>query len=146
VLVCSGVKSLLDVESTREALETLGIPVVGFGTDRFPAFYLRESDAGVDARFDDVTGLARFAAAETTRTGRAVVVVHPPPEPIDPSQFAAWLAEAERRASAAGGRNVTPSVLAHLHEISGAATLRANIALAVANARLAGQLCAAMTP
>ena len=146
VLVCSGVKSLLDVESTREALEALGIPVVGFGTDRFPAFYLRESASGVDARFDDLADLARFTSAETTRTGRAVVVANPSPEPIDPRQFAAWLAEAERRAAGAipGGRGVTPSLLAHLHDVSGGVALRANISLAVANARLAGQLCAAM--
>ncbi|MCC6661511.1 MAG: pseudouridine-5'-phosphate glycosidase [Phycisphaerales bacterium] len=143
VLVCSGVKSLLDVGSTREVLESLGVPVVGFGTDRFPAFYLRESTAGVDARFDDVTDLARFASAEAVRTGRAVVVVTPPPEPLDPAQFAEWLAEAERRAPGTG-RGVTPGVLSHLHEISGGATLRANIALALSNARLAGQLCAAM--
>src|SRR5690606_10624096 len=78
-VVCSGVKSLLDVESTREALESLGVPVVGFGTDRFPAFYRRASEAGVDARFDDPESLAAFLSQELARTGRAVVVANPIP-------------------------------------------------------------------
>lgn len=144
-VVTSGVKSLLDVVGTREALETLGVPVVGFGTDSFPAFYLRESKAGLDARFDDSDDLAAFVAAELDRTGRGVVVAQPVPaaEAVDPEDWERWMEAAERRAAAEGvrGREVTPAVLAALHEVSGGATLRANIALAVANARLAARLC-----
>jgi len=66
-VVASGVKSILDIEATREALETLGIPVIGFRTDRFPAFYLRESDADVDATFDEEDELATFLDAELRR-------------------------------------------------------------------------------
>lgn len=146
-VVTSGVKSLLDVEGTRELLESLGVPVIGFRTSRFPAFYLRESGAGVDARFDDVADLARFIDAELTRTGRGIVVCNPiPPEHELPREkWIAWLAEAEARASGgADGREVTPRVLAALHEVSGGATLAANLALVKSNAALAGELAVAM--
>lgn len=147
-LVASGVKSLLDVEATREALESLGVPVVGYRCDRFPAFYLRESDAALDARFDDPRDLASFLALHTSRAARGVLIANPVPEPhaIDPPTWRRWLDEASGRARTRGvsGRDTTPAVLAELHEVSGGATLRANRALAVANARLAGELAAAM--
>lgn len=141
-VVTSGVKSLLDVESTREALESLGIPVVGFRTRSFPAFYLRESGAGVDDSFDDEADLASFIAAELARTGRAVVIAQPVPESeqIEPGLWDAWLKKAQARAAAAAGRDVTPALLQHLHELSGGRTLRANLALVKANARLAARL------
>lgn len=144
-VVCSGVKSLLDVVSTREALETLGIPVVGFRTDHFPAFYLRDSDARVDARFDDAADLAAFARVELARTGRGVVIANPVPESdaIDPSRFDTWLAESTARAGAAAGRDVTPAILAALHAVSEGATLRSNLALVRSNARLAAELARA---
>lgn len=149
-VVTAGVKSLLDVVGTREVLETLGVPVVGFGTDRFPAFYLRESDAKVDARFDDPAMLATFVASELARTGRGVVVCNPIPhcDEISRSDWEKWLDEAQARADDAGvrGRDVTPFILGALHEISAGATLRANIALVKANAALAAKLCAAMPP
>src|SRR5205085_8063660 len=88
-VVASGVKSLLDVTATREALETLGIPVVGWQTDAFPAFYLRESGSRVDARFDDIADLGAFCAGELARTGRGVVVANPipPADKIDPKDW-----------------------------------------------------------
>ena len=145
-VVTSGVKSLLDVPSTREALETLGIPVAGFRTDSFPAFYLRTSDSSVDARFDDIPDLAAFARAELARTGRGIVIANPIPEPdaIAESDWSRWLAEAQQRAVSSRGRAATPAILQHLHELSGGATLRANLALVRANAGLAAALCAAM--
>lgn len=143
-VVTSGVKSILDVESTREALETLGVPVVGFRTDRFPAFYMRESAAGVDARFDDERELAAFVRFEIARTGRGVVVCNPIPREheVDERDWAVWLGEAEGRAREGGavGRGVTPAVLGALHEVSNGATLRANIALVENNAALGGRL------
>lgn len=145
-VVASGVKSLLDVEATREALETLGVPVVGYRTDVFPAFYLRESEAGVDGRFDDVRELAGYVRRELARTGRGVLVVNPVPEghAVEPGEWAGWLAEAERRAAGTVGRGVTPRVLAGLHEVSGGRTLEVNVALAVSNARLAGGIAGEM--
>jgi pseudouridine-5'-phosphate glycosidase len=145
-VVCSGVKSLLDVESTREMLETLGVPVIGFGTDRFPAFYLRESAAGVDARFDDAAALARFVRAELGRSGRGMVVANPIPaaEAIARPEWERWLSAATARAAHTPGRSITPAVLAALREISGGATLRANLTLVRENARLAARLAAAI--
>ncbi len=144
-VVTSGVKSLLDVTATREALETLGIPVVGFQTDSFPAFYLRQTESRVDARFDEVTDLAVYVAAELARTGRGIVIANPIPttDALNPEEFNRWLAEAEEKAAGARGRAATPAVLKHLHEVSNGATLRANLALVRANADLAARLCSA---
>lgn len=148
-VVTSGCKSILDVIATRELLETLGVPVVGFRSDRFPAFYQRESAAGVDARFDDIDELARFVSLELARTGRGVVVANPIPvaDELPAAEFAGWLAAAQKvvsNAGGAGGRDATPAVLGQLHALSGGATLRANVALVRNNARVAGQLAAAM--
>ncbi|MEM9559783.1 MAG: pseudouridine-5'-phosphate glycosidase [Planctomycetota bacterium] len=147
-VVTAGVKSLLDIQATREALETLGVPVVGYQTDDFPAFYRRSTDTsprvGVDARFDDTAELASYVAAELARTGRGVVIANPiPPEhELDQGHLALWLQAAEARATEAGatGRGVTPAILSALHEVSAGKTLEANIALVRANARLAGTL------
>lgn len=147
-VVTSGVKGLLDVVSTRELLETLGIPVVGFRTDHFPAFYQRASPARVDARIDDPDSLAAFVKAELVRTGRGIVVANPIP-PDDEIPAAEWerlLGEASEAADRAGvvGRDVTPFILARLHELSAGRTLRANLSLVRANAALAGQLAAGL--
>ncbi len=142
-VVTSGTKSILDVVSTREMLETLGVPVVGYRTDHFPAFYLRESARGVDARFDDVGDLAAYLGMELARTGRGVVVAHPIPaaDEIDRQSWERWLDEARSTVGeGTAGRDVTPHLLAALHRISGGATLRANLALIRSNARLAGEL------
>lgn len=148
-VVTSGVKSLLDVEATREVFETLGIPVVGYRTERFPAFYLRESNADVDETFDDPADLAAFVSAELERTGRGVVVCNPIPksEEIDRRQWDRWLADAAAHVGdGVGGRDVTPATLGRLHELSEGATLRANIALVRSNAALAGAIAARMRP
>lgn len=152
-VVCSGVKSILNVAATRETLETLGVPVIGFGTDDFPAFYTRRAHesplpTGVDARFDDVAALAEFVARELARTNRAVVIANPIPQSaeLEGAQLAEWIADAEDAAEEAGasGRAVTPFVLGKLHELSGGATLAANLALVKSNVRLAGEIAAAM--
>ena len=149
-VVTSGCKSILDVVGTRELLETLGVPVVGFRTDAFPAFYLRDGGTGVDARFDDPADLAAYLRHELARTGRGVVVANPIPaaDELKPDQWSTWLAQAEARARANGaaGRGVTPAVLAALHEVSGGATLRANLALVKANTDLAATLARRMEP
>lgn len=145
-LVTSGCKSILDVESTRELLETLGVPVIGYRTDRFPAFYRRESGAGVDARIDDVPTIVSLLRQELARTGRGVVVANPIPAEaeVPEADLAAWLAEAEAGARRAGatGRQVTPELLGQLHRASGQATLRANVALIRSNVALAGEIAA----
>lgn len=143
-VVTSGCKSLLDVIGTRELLESLGIPVVGFQTDRFPAFYLRDSGVGVDERFDDIADLGCFARSELARTGRGIVVCNPIPaaHELDASDWSIWMANAADRArdKGAAGREVTPAVLGALHEISGGKTLTANLALVKSNTDVAARL------
>jgi pseudouridine-5'-phosphate glycosidase len=150
-VVTSGVKSLLDVAATREVLETLGVPVVGFQCEEFPAFYLRSLPRvriDLDASFADVVALARFVDAELARAGRGVVVCNPIPKAseLNPQEFAGWLSEAEVQADAAGAsaRQRTPAILAGLHQISGGKSLKANLELVKSNALLAGQLAVAM--
>lgn len=149
-VVSSGVKSLLDIAATREALEALGVCVVGFGTDEFPAFYLRGSGAGVDARFDDVGDLAAFIRHELARRGSGILVCNPIPQSdeLDSGAFASWLEQAEAGATGAGasGRAVTPAVLSELHRLSSGATLHANLALVRSNTALAARLATALDP
>jgi len=146
-VVASGVKSILDVVATRELLETLGVPVIGFQTSEFPAFYLRSSGASVDARFDDVADLGAFIATELRRTGRGMLIANPIPasNELNSSQFARWLADSEKALGAtASGRNATPSLLGKLHELSGGATLRANLELIRSNTALGARLAACL--
>jgi pseudouridine-5'-phosphate glycosidase len=150
-VVTAGVKGILDVPATREVLETLGVTVVGFRCDQFPAFYRRQADGfdlPVDVRIDDVGELARFAEAMLARTGRGLVIANPiaPEDELPRDEWERWLAAARARVEAAGvtGRGVTPALLGALHEVSGGATLRANVALVRSNARLAGQIAAGL--
>jgi len=147
-VVTSGCKTVLDVVATREALETLGVPVVGVGTDRFPAFYLRESTVSVDARFDDFDDLAGYIRLELAQGNHGVVVANPIDEKdaIDEGAWGQWLEEARARVAEQGivGRGVTPALLGALHAISDGATLRANLALVRSNALVAARLAVAL--
>lgn len=146
-VVSSGVKSILDIAATREILETLGVPVVGYRTDSFPAFYQRESGVGVDARFDEMSELASFVNAEMMRTGRGILIANPIPKPdeLDADLFAKWLHKAEAElGKASPGRDATPKMLAALHRLSDGATLRANLALIRENTRVGSRLAAAI--
>jgi pseudouridine-5'-phosphate glycosidase len=142
-LVTSGCKSILDIPSTRELLETLGVPVVGFRTDSFPAFYLRDGGAGVDARFDDESDLASFLRAELARTGRGVVVANPIPTDaeVPRSDWDRWLAAAHAAVGpGAEGRDVTPRLLAEIHRASAGASVVAHVALIRSNTTQASRL------
>ncbi len=149
-VVTSGVKSILDVVSTREALESLGVTVVGWKTDSFPAFYLRESEAGVDVRFDDPDELAAFVRVELARSGRGIVIANPIPEgdELDARLWDKWLRQARKFAQSEGarGRGVTPAILKHLHAVSQGKTLEANIGLVKSNARVAGMIESRLAP
>lgn len=146
-VVASGVKSILDVLATRELLETLGVPVIGYQTSDFPAFYLRSSGAGVDARFDEVGELAGFVRAELDRTGRGILVVNPIPvsSELDAGQFKEWLRTSEESVrGGALGRDATPAMLAKLHELSGGRTLRANLDLIRSNTALGARIASCL--
>ncbi|MEM9083665.1 MAG: pseudouridine-5'-phosphate glycosidase [Planctomycetota bacterium] len=150
-VVTAGVKSILDIAATREALETLGITVVGYQTDHFPAFYRRRDDGhdlSVDARFDSINELCLFLDAEMRRTGRGVVVANPISESdeLDGDELQTWIDQAEDEAESAGviGRALTPFILGRIHEFSKGKTIEANVALVKNNASVAGALAASM--
>src|SRR3954452_18221730 len=147
-VVCAGVKSILDVPATLERLETLGVGVAGYGTDRFPGFYLADSGHPAPWRLDPPAGggAARRAREEVGVDG-ALVVANPLDEQLDPELHERVLAEALAAAGAAGirGRDVTPVLLARFHEQTGGASLRANVRLVLRNAALAGRIAVAAT-
>lgn len=142
LVACSGAKSLLDIAATTEYLETLGIPVLGFGTDTLPLFYDAAGGPPVSQRVDEPGAAARMAAAHWELGGCGLLLANPPPESID---VAGLVEEAVDEAARRGvvGQGVTPFVLARLHERSGGRTLEVNRALAVANARLAAEVSVA---
>lgn len=144
-VVCAGAKAILDLPRTRELLETLGVPVLGAGCDEFPAFYRRTSGLPVDARCD---GTAALAAAIRTHFDLGlpggVVVANPIPSaaelpaPLHDQALATALAEAAR--AGLRGRDVTPFLLERMRVLTAGASLRANEALLLDNARLATEL------
>ncbi len=143
VVVCSGAKSLLDIPATTEHLETLGIPVLGYGTDTLPLFYDASGGPPVGQRVDDAETAARIADAHWRLGGHGLLLGNPPPESIEVSGLIEEaVAEAEREG--VSGQAVTPFVLARLHERSGGRTREVNHTLAVANARLAAEVAVAL--
>jgi pseudouridine-5'-phosphate glycosidase len=146
-VVCSGAKSVLDISRTLEALETQGVPVVGYGTDQFPAFYQRSSGRPVSAHVDTPEQAAAFVSAHWDLDGSGVVVAQPVAEhlALAREEMEQAVAEAEADAGARGirGPALTPFLLANLAERTGARTLRSNQALVVANARLAARVALA---
>jgi pseudouridine-5'-phosphate glycosidase len=144
VVVSAGVKSLLDVPATCELLETLGVPVLGWRTDALPRFYSAHGGPPVSARVDAADEVAAIARYHWDLGGGGVLVGRPPDtslEGVEPLIEEA-LDDAER--TGVSGQDVTPFVLARLHERSGGATLAANRDLIVANAQLAGEIAVAL--
>lgn len=147
-VVCAGVKSILDVPATLEVLETLGVPVVGLGTDVLPAFYTRDSDVAVPFRCDTVTEIAEVIAARTRLgLGGGMVIANPIPVeasmPRDVIDAAINRALADADAAGVRGKEITPFLLARVAELTGDASLTANIALVHDNARVAAELATA---
>ncbi len=148
LVVCAGAKSILDLPRTLEILETLGVPVLGYRTDEFPAFYVKESQLPVSCRVGSPAEAAAVFAAHVRMGGGGAVLAQPCPSDVavPADEFARWLAAAEAEARAAGiaGAKLTPFLLARLAELSGGRTLTANRALVVANSRLAAEVAAAL--
>jgi pseudouridine-5'-phosphate glycosidase len=148
VIVCSGAKSVLDIPLTLEYLETAGVSVYAYGTDRFPAFYL--TDSGQHAtRVRTPREIAAIAQAGWTVGHEAAVLVGnpiPSDAAIGPKEWTAWLHIATEAATRDGisGKAVTPYLLAAVAEASGGRTVDANIALLRSNARLAGEIAVAL--
>jgi pseudouridine-5'-phosphate glycosidase len=149
LVVCAGAKSILNLPRTLEILETLGVPVIGYRTDEFPAFYVAGSKLLVSCRVETPGEAATVFSAHARMGGGGAVLSQPcPVEAAIPEElFHEWLARAEEDARAAGvtGARITPFLLARLAELSGGRTLAANRALIVANARLAAEAAVALT-
>jgi pseudouridylate synthase len=146
VVVCAGIKSILDVGATLERLETLSVTVLGYGTDRFPGFYLSDSGHPVPWRVDSAAEVAAVARArvELGTEERAIVVGNPlpPGEQLDPELHDRALAEGLAAAEEAGvaGKDVTPFLLDFLARETGGESLEANVRLVIRNAGLAARI------
>ncbi len=149
VVVCAGAKSILDLAGTLERLETLSVPVIGFRTQTFPAFYARSSGLDVPRTAESFQEAADMARAHWEIGARsAVLVVAPPPEeialPADVVQRAIDQALAEAAAAGLRGQGVTPFLLERVSELSGGESLQANLGLLRNNARIAAQIAVAL--
>jgi pseudouridine-5'-phosphate glycosidase len=150
-VVCSGAKAVLDIARTVEALETLGVPSYGLGTDRFPAFYRRDSGLPLDRRFDSVPDLAAAVRAHLRLgLGTGVVVANPIPsdQEMPPELYQGALDRAVADASRDGirGRAVTPYLLERLRVLTEGKSVFSNRALLLHNARVAAALAAELAP
>ncbi|MFG3661955.1 pseudouridine-5'-phosphate glycosidase [Streptomyces sp. NPDC047706] len=148
-VVCAGVKSILDVPATLQRLETLGVTVAGYGTGRFPGFYLSDSGHPVDWTLDSPQQVADVMRAQDALGGpeSALIVANPVPEAeqLDPGLHARVLADALQTCEAEGitGQAVTPFLLDHLVRHTDGASLSANLAAVRGNVRLAARIAAA---
>jgi pseudouridine-5'-phosphate glycosidase len=150
IVVCAGAKAILDLPATLEYLETMAVPVIGFQTDEFPAFYSRESGLEVSVKAEDVEDIVLLARAHWEMGLKsAMLVVQPPPveAAIPKSEIDPLIARASREAQEKKirGLALTPFLLARLEELSAGKSLRTNLALLLNNARLAAQIAKALT-
>lgn len=148
-VVCAGVKSILDVPATLQRLETLGVAVAGYGTDRFPGFYLSDSGYPVEWTLETPEQVAAVMRAQNALDApeSTLIVANPVPEDeqLDPELHARVLADALHACEAEGitGQAVTPFLLGYLVEHTDGASLAANLAAVRGNVRLAGRIAAA---
>ncbi|HYJ75784.1 MAG TPA: pseudouridine-5'-phosphate glycosidase [Kineosporiaceae bacterium] len=149
-VVSAGAKSILDLPRTLEVLETRGVPVIGVGTDEFPAFFSRSSGLPVDHRVESAQELAAVIAAHhALRLPSGILVANPVPEAdaLDGDEIDAAIDEAVRDAERAGigRRELTPYLLGRIVDLSGGRSLTANVALVRNNAALAADTAVALT-
>ncbi len=149
-VVCAGVKSILDVPATLERLETLGVPVVGFRTRRFPGFYLSDSGQDLDWSVETEEEVARIIRAQVGigLVDAGLVVANPiaPERQLDPALHARVLEEglAEMRRRGIHGKETTPFLLGHLHKRTQGESLRVNVEIVRSNAALAARIAVAL--
>lgn len=149
IVVAAGAKAILDLPATLEVLETLGVPVISVGQDRFPAFWSRDSGLAAPLRMDDAAAIARAARMRTMLgLGGGMLVANPipaadeiPRAAITPAIEAAL---AEAAAQGITAKALTPFLLARVLALTGGASLVANTALVLNNARLGAQIAVAM--
>ena len=147
-VVCAGAKLVLDLALTLERLETLGVPVIGYGTDELPAFYVRSSGLPLAHRVDDALAAARVAREQLAR-GAGIVIAVPIAErdALDQLEAEAEVARALAAAERQGvrGAALTPFLLAQLSDATGGRSLAANVSLLRGNARIAAQIALALS-
>ena len=149
IVVCAGAKAILDLPATLEYLETMGVPVVGYQTDEFPAFYSRESGLGVSVRLDSPKEIAEFAQVHWNLGMKGgILVTNPIPETeaISKSEMEPIIAKASAEAIEQGihGQKLTPFLLGRISELTKGKSLKANLALLLNNARLAAEIAGEM--
>jgi pseudouridine-5'-phosphate glycosidase len=146
-VVCAGAKAILDLPKTLEVLETKGVPVIGYGTDDFPAFWTRSSGLKVDQRLDSPSEIATLLATQWTLELGGVLIGNPIPaaDAMDADVIAATIEQALTDAERAGitGKATTPFMLKRIFELTKGASLVSNIALVENNARVASQIAVA---
>jgi len=148
-VVSAGAKAILDLPRTVELLETLGVLVIGYRTGEFPAFYTRTSGVALEHRADSLGELAAIAAARWQELeAGGILVCNPIPDAdaLEAASIDRAIATALAEAAAAGitGKRLTPFLLAHLAEVTGGASIRANRALVLHNAAVAAELAVAL--
>lgn len=147
-VVCAGAKSILDLPKTLEYLETRGVPVLGFRTGRFPAFYSRESGLELEHRCDSVAEVAAVWRAHRDLGGGGAVIANPIPEDaaLPAADIDAVIGEALDEAARQGiaGKDVTPHLLSRIVALTGGRSLDANIALVLNNAWVGADIAVAL--
>jgi len=150
IVVCAGAKAILDLSATLEYLETLGVPVVGYQTDEFPAFYSRSSGLPVSVRVDTPEEVADIAKAHWGLGLDSAILVTVPPLsesaiPVKDAERAIEQALLEAEQKNIRGQAVTPFLLQRVSELTGKSSLKANLALLLNNARVAAEIAVALS-
>jgi Uncharacterized enzyme involved in pigment biosynthesis len=150
IVVCAGAKAILDLPATLEYLETMSVPVIGYGTDEFPAFYSRKSGLPVSVRLDSPFEIVEFAKAHWELGMKSGLLVCQPlsiKEEIPYEKLENLILQARNEARDQGirGQSLTPFLLSRLEELSAGASLKANLALLLNNGRLAAQIAVTLS-
>jgi pseudouridine-5'-phosphate glycosidase len=149
IVVCAGAKAILDLPATLEVLETKGVPVIGYRTNEFPAFYSSESGLPVSASLDSPDEIVQFALTHwQLGFSSAVLVTNPPPfrSALSSHEIKSAIKKAQNEAQEKKitGQALTPYLLARLNELTAGATLRTNIDLLLNNAQLAARIACSL--
>ena len=145
IVVCAGAKAILDLGKTLELLETKGVPVIGYGIDTLPAFWSRQSKFPIPLQLNDAKSIAQFEIARRNLSNHGGMLVCNP-IPVEAEIVAEIMAgfikaaQADADQNGVSGKAVTPYLLKRIFELTGGASLKANIALVENNARLAARI------
>ena len=145
IVVCAGAKSILDLPATLEYLETMAVPVVGYRTEAFPAFYSRDSGLKVSIKLETPEEIVKLAGAHWEMGMRSAILVTqpvPPGDEIPKSEMDAYIIQASQEAikKEKHGQELTPFLLGRISELSSGRSVRTNLSLLLNNARLAAQI------